>query len=928
MMSDEASRPVASLIARRQDVRLHDAGVGFNHGGDDDEDAVSVNHVGEDEDDGNRRRDAVVGVNQGGDGVAGSPRPSGLDRSSRTGRSRGSHLSGKRTRSGRDVAVVEGGIIRDFVRDGAAEEGGIVGHVDTPFNKDYHGDDANDDCDAGRTLLTANEKKSDKVIITILYMQQLQGHPVTLAEILRRKTKGKLNKDDHDCAVNRLVEGQYIEIKRGKLQRYAITKKGSDRYNKTMKQKTQFQHVRIDEETLTPEDQALLKMNKKRFLQRTDFLLKLQSTMTIRGVDDDELTGMTEDDFLTMDASNPDRLIDVLTSEWIRSSLDKKIKDSLGVTSVDATVRKDILFSAYAEMMADEENEDEHEEEIQDMETDDDDDDDVVEETDPTDVVIDSDVGEKTDPTNEEMREIIDKQLVKDKKERFFENQITNGSYKEKNDYSGVTKKDKRNNWVATFGHKGKQYSTLSYKNKQHAVRARSIMIHNLTGKWDKVVQNFNCDCGHINCKNHRTSNTPDIPSEHNHTKLSCITNAGLCGILKKGSQVQFEDLFKEQYLQQSIKKYEKLAEIAKEVGRPYNILERLYHDLPGGTSFTVELNDWNPTNFLDGTELSYPLLKFGSNLEEKIVTELLQFDSGFNINKVYNNGSASIRGIHRQIVRNVTDKVAGISPSKRLSIANKQGKQKRLTKPQINRTTRSLSREQKIRSIRLRLETAVNKHKLSLTAYRAIIKTSFDPSCICKCDPNSDHGRSTTYREIWQQLQINGDMNRKITAQDYLNSGLYAILHATLIDPFGDRWKQWSPSETEKGKKGVLMSRVYLQSHFNLTFEEEAKTYDNNVWGTFTLEGSLRHIQNKKFKGQQIPGGTKIYLAVITSVSPFFEEFQPHYVGARGISFSHETMVRTPCPQVVPDRWLVTDYEQDSKWEELSGYVNQSSTI
>ena len=87
----------------------------------------------------------------------------------------------------------------------------------------------------------------------------------------------------------------------------------------------------------------------------------------------------------------------------------------------------------------------------------------------------------------------------------------------------------------------------------------------------------------------------------------------------------------------------------------------------------------------------------------------------------------------------------------------------------------------------------------------------------------------------------------------------------------------------------------------------------------------------NKKCKkNQPIPHNTKIYLAVITSVSPFFERFQPHYIGAGGTSSSHETMVRTPCPQVVPDHWLVTTYEdeQDSKWEELSGYVHQSSTI
>merc|ERR1711966_418766 len=129
-----------------------------------------------------------------------------------------------------------------------------------------------------------------------------------------------------------------------------------------------------------------------------------------------------------------------------------------------------------------------------------------------------------------------------------------------------------------------------------------------------------------------------------------------------------------------------------------------------------------------------------------------------------------------------------------------------------------------------------------------------------------------------------------------------------------GEKWKRWSPSESEKDVTGVLMSRVFLQSHFNLTFEEEAKMYDNNVWGTFSVEGTLRHIHDD----------TKIYLAVITSVSPFFKKFHPHYFEG-GISSSHETMVRTRCQQVVPDHWLVTKYKQNTsiEWKELSGYVN-----
>ena len=171
--------------------------------------------------------------------------------------------------------------------------------------------------------------------------------------------------------------------------------------------------------------------------------------------------------------------------------------------------------------------------------------------------------------------------------------------------------------------------------------------------------------------------------------------------------------------------------------------------------------------------------------------------------------------------------------------------------------------------------------------------------------------------------------MNRKISAQDYFTSGFYAILHATLIDPLGEKWKRWSPSESEKDVKGVLMSRVFLQNHFNLTFEEETKTYDHHVWGTFSLEGCCDTFKNKKFNKQRIPNGTKIYLAVITSVSPFFDKFQPHYwTEAGGIPSSHETMVHTPCPQVVPDHWLVTMYEQNLEWKELSGYDNQSSSI
>ena len=172
--------------------------------------------------------------------------------------------------------------------------------------------------------------------------------------------------------------------------------------------------------------------------------------------------------------------------------------------------------------------------------------------------------------------------------------------------------------------------------------------------------------------------------------------------------------------------------------------------------------------------------------------------------------------------------------------------------------------------------------------------------------------------------------MNSKISSKDFLSLPLYGILHATLTNPFGDDWKPWSPSESEKDIKGVLMSRVFLQSHFKLTFEEETKTYDHHVWGTFSLEGCLRHIRNKKLKKTEIPNGTKIYLAVITSVSPFFDKFQPHFFGKEeeSMAFSHETMVRTPCPQVVPDCWFVTTYKKNSEWKELSGYVNHSTTI
>ena len=152
--------------------------------------------------------------------------------------------------------------------------------------------------------------------------------------------------------------------------KYAITKKGTEHYRKTIKQKKQFQKVRIDEANLNPDDQELLKANKKRFLKRKDFLLKLQSTMRIRGIGNNEITCMSEDDFLTMDVSNPDRLIDVLTSERIRSSLDEQIIDSLGVASVDTQLRNDILFSAYAQI-TDEENEDEHKSDDQDSEIED-----------------------------------------------------------------------------------------------------------------------------------------------------------------------------------------------------------------------------------------------------------------------------------------------------------------------------------------------------------------------------------------------------------------------------------------------------------------------------------------------------------------------------------------------------------------------------
>ena len=911
-----------------------------------DEDVVGVNHGGDDEDGVNRRHDEVVGVNHGGDD----------------------------------------------------EDGVGVNHG---------GDD--EDGDAGRMLLTANEKKSDDVIITILYMLHLQGHFVTLAKILRKKTKDKLNQGDYDSSVNRLVGGQYIEIKNEQLLKYAITKKGTEHYNKTIKQKKEFQKVRIDEANLNPEDQYLLKQNKKRFLKRKDFLLKLQSTMRSRGIDNDKITGMTEDDFLTMDVSNLDRLIDVLTSERIRSSLDEQIMDSLGVASVDTQLRNDIIFSAYAEMMVDEENEDEHNDEDQDTDSDDDNDNvdydvdhdvdhgadhganhgadrgvDVDYGVDDEQQIIEAVMAESlllpregvdqgvdygVDDEQQIMEAVMAESLLLPREEAKLEPEVRNRrifGY----DYNGnviyesssdddssahsmfdpnADADDDKHNLVIVDGTDAVALGAEVRRSKrQHAVRARSIMTATLTGKRnyvskfdrtknsnDRVKLNaikYDCDCGQVKCtdRNNTVPHLRDNKTAHNYTKPSCITKAGICGILRKESQVQFEDLFMELYLQPLIEKYKNRAEKARQVGSFYNILDALSYDLPGETHLAVGLKDWNPTNFLVGTKLSCPRTKFGPNLEQRIVTVLSGIHPGFKITDVYNTGTASISGIHQKILTTVSDPVGGISPRNRLSLQNKNRKRK----PRKNKKVKAgavRTRGTKVQNMQRNLHRAVNNHKLSLTAYRTIITTTFDESCICKIDPNSDHCNLATYKEIWQKLRITGDMNRKIYASDYLDSGSYGILHATLIDPLGEKWKRWSPSESEKDVKGVLMSRVFLQIHFNLNFDGEAKKFDNNVWGSFSLEGCLRHIRNKKFKKKPIPDGTKIYLALITSVSPFFHKFHPHFIPNLELSVhGHETMVRTPCPQVVPDHWLVTTYEDEEnlEWKELSGYDNQSSSI
>ena len=106
---------------------------------------------------------------------------------------------------------------------------------------------------------------------------------------------------------------------------------------------------------------------KTRYQQRTDFLAKLRD----RGIsEDEEINALSEDDLLNLDMSDPDRLIDVLSSSRFRDSLDSKIKEGLGVTTVDEKLRNDIIFSAYAELMVDDENDDEDDDE--DMESDDD----------------------------------------------------------------------------------------------------------------------------------------------------------------------------------------------------------------------------------------------------------------------------------------------------------------------------------------------------------------------------------------------------------------------------------------------------------------------------------------------------------------------------------------------------------------------------
>ena len=75
----------------------------------------------------------------------------------------------------------------------------------------------------------------------------------------------------------------------------------------------------------------------------------------------------------------------------------------------------------------------------------------------------------------------------------------------------------------------------------------------------DKVKLNaikYDCDCGQVKCTDRNTlPHLRDDKTAHNYTKPLCITKAGICGILKKESQVQFEVLFMELYLQPLIEK-------------------------------------------------------------------------------------------------------------------------------------------------------------------------------------------------------------------------------------------------------------------------------------------------------------------------------------------------------------------------------------
>ena len=68
---------------------------------------------------------------------------------------------------------------------------------------------------------------------------------------------------------------------------------------------------------------------------------------------------MSEDDLLNLDVSDPDRLIDILSSSRFRDSLDSKIKERLDAATVDEKSWNKIICSAMVEQYADDENEDE-----------------------------------------------------------------------------------------------------------------------------------------------------------------------------------------------------------------------------------------------------------------------------------------------------------------------------------------------------------------------------------------------------------------------------------------------------------------------------------------------------------------------------------------------------------------------------------------